>query len=304
LSNTQWGWILPEGEVGRGQGTRSFYRTLKEGSLIHDASYWCPLLLAGPLEDVDRSLKGVLGQTGAEAAMKVIQDAYDRPHEVETILHAFDRFPEGVLGPVRVLSMPMHTKMRAPLSTRACLWVHAACAAAAYNALRASINDIGGTGVELEVLDLRRLEVRGNVADAAVCRALFAEKPTREGGNADSLPSILGKLTAGESVNIVLPDPRLAKPIVLGSASASLLLPDAADRAPPEPLHVIDAPPRSSMTEAVISRARQKLRRKIALGEPIEEPISNDTDSGGFGTHFPAVFVRQGQGHPGRSTCT
>lgn len=43
----RWGWHLPEGVAGRGLGSRSFLHQLATSAVMHDASYYCPLSLAG-----------------------------------------------------------------------------------------------------------------------------------------------------------------------------------------------------------------------------------------------------------------
>ncbi|KAK9829054.1 hypothetical protein WJX72_003659 [[Myrmecia] bisecta] len=54
----RWGHVLAEGAVGKGLGSRAFLAALKTGTVLHDASYWCPLELAGSQDD----LVAVLGQ--------------------------------------------------------------------------------------------------------------------------------------------------------------------------------------------------------------------------------------------------
>ncbi|KAL6907812.1 hypothetical protein ACP4OV_001982 [Aristida adscensionis] len=53
----RWGFVLPVGAHGRGRGSRSVLKRLKNGTVIHDASYFVPIELDGP-ED---SLLSILG---------------------------------------------------------------------------------------------------------------------------------------------------------------------------------------------------------------------------------------------------
>ncbi len=48
----RWGWRLPEGQPGRGSGSKSFLHTLTTAATLHDASYWCPILLHSPPQPV------------------------------------------------------------------------------------------------------------------------------------------------------------------------------------------------------------------------------------------------------------
>jgi ribonuclease P/MRP protein subunit POP1 len=45
----RWGHVLAEGAPGRGRGSRAALAALRGGALLHDASYWRPVQLAGPL---------------------------------------------------------------------------------------------------------------------------------------------------------------------------------------------------------------------------------------------------------------
>nr|CAB3468803.1 unnamed protein product [Digitaria exilis] len=44
----QWGFVLPVGAQGRGKGSRSVLKRLKNGTIVHDASYFIPIELDGP----------------------------------------------------------------------------------------------------------------------------------------------------------------------------------------------------------------------------------------------------------------
>ena len=48
--------MLAEGRVGRGHASRSVLHTLKQGTIMHDASYWCPLQLTGSLGNLFKLL--------------------------------------------------------------------------------------------------------------------------------------------------------------------------------------------------------------------------------------------------------
>lgn len=147
-----------------------------------------------------------------------------------------------------------------------CIWVHAAAAAAALAALKeaapaacaaspaaalatpgqrprsdvdaaassvAQVEEPGRCQLEVGVLDLRRLEVRGGAADRALAAALFAHHTQRQQGQGQgqqepqersaALSPAVQRLGNGDALRLLLPDPRLAKPVALGSATASLL---------------------------------------------------------------------------------
>ena len=185
---------------------------------------------------------------------------------------------------------------------QACLWVHPAAAAEAHAALRQAA---AGPQVCLEVPNVRRLELRGGAADTALAVALAGatasgiasssgsgggrgtvrkqqqqkraaaaqqhqhEQQQQEALPPPPLPPALAGMGHGDAVQLQLPDPRLCKPVALGSAAGSLL--EAAGAAAgsssldePQPLDVgrlLQAP--LPLTESELSSRRQQLRRSM-----------------------------------------
>lgn len=58
---SDWNFILPEGVVGRGRGTRSFKHKLETGCIIHDSSYWCSIEFEMPKVDAEKFLSKLAG---------------------------------------------------------------------------------------------------------------------------------------------------------------------------------------------------------------------------------------------------
>lgn len=53
----RWGYVLAEGLPGRGRGSRAALAELRGGALLHDASYWRPVQLAGALPALRTALE-------------------------------------------------------------------------------------------------------------------------------------------------------------------------------------------------------------------------------------------------------
>uniref|UniRef100_J3NA70 Uncharacterized protein n=2 Tax=Oryza brachyantha TaxID=4533 RepID=J3NA70_ORYBR len=56
----RWGFILPIGVQGRGRGSRSVLKWLKNGTVVHDASYFIPVELEGPEDSLLSIVRMVL----------------------------------------------------------------------------------------------------------------------------------------------------------------------------------------------------------------------------------------------------
>ncbi|KAI3933015.1 hypothetical protein MKX01_006964 [Papaver californicum] len=62
-----WGFHLPEGLQGSGRGSRALLRWFKRGTVVHDASYHCPVQLEGPEDSLMSILRMVFVPTPSES---------------------------------------------------------------------------------------------------------------------------------------------------------------------------------------------------------------------------------------------
>jgi hypothetical protein len=153
------------------------------------------------------------------------------------------------------------------------------------------------------LLNLRRLEIRGGAADKALAVALAGATARGSSGSSSQqqqdaqqqpadrhvaaavppLPAALAGLQHGAAVQLLLSDPRLRKPVALGSAAASLLPMQAACQEPPHQHHHHQQQPVDlqrlqqsplPLSEAELSVRRQRLRRQmLQLSDPAPAPI-------------------------------
>jgi ribonuclease P/MRP protein subunit POP1 len=56
----RWGFVLPIGAHGRGRGSRTVLKWLKNGTVVHDASYFTPVELDGPEDSLLSIVRMVL----------------------------------------------------------------------------------------------------------------------------------------------------------------------------------------------------------------------------------------------------
>jgi len=277
--------VLPEGEPGCGQGSRAFARRVAAGAVVHDASYWCPLALGGPAYAV----RAVLEQV--QDPMHVADAVSGRCGESLAVLHRQSEFPRGAIGPVLVQHLPtqaLPAGVAADNFLHLCLWVHAAAAQEAHRELSVCAAQVPGAC--LSVLDLRRLEIRGSRASEALASILPPH-------GTPGLPAALDELHAGESAHLVLPDPRLAKPLALGDGTVEGVGALSRVLAAPPACHLLQPSLPPPASEAAVSSGRGELRqRALGIGAPfaedVELAIEADALAGGA-SHFPAVFVRQ-----------
>lgn len=72
----RWGFVLPIGSQGSGRGSRAVLKWLKNGTIVHDASYFIPIQLDGPEDSLLSILGMVICPSPADKApdLKHLQD--------------------------------------------------------------------------------------------------------------------------------------------------------------------------------------------------------------------------------------
>lgn len=131
---TRWGCLLPEGGTGRGNASRSIIHKLREGCLIHDASYWVPFCLCARLSDLLQLLAAIRYQSPSpDSALCLVCQNFPRAFadgvdvcsdpegaralrrdrlflaggkETELVLHHAGSFPRQAIGPSPVCLSP------------------------------------------------------------------------------------------------------------------------------------------------------------------------------------------------------
>jgi hypothetical protein len=325
------GWVLPEGDSGRGRGTRAFTHRLATGAVMHDSSYWCPLLLSGQLEALTSCLNLVLDPEIVNLVASKVQETASKTigWEVEAMLHEMNHFPAKALTHVKIMALPTNNNTAAAAvaggssekeAVKLCIWVHGAGVSEAYNALKAAVrttienttmvetttsiqNAPDSGSLSLMVGDARRIEIRGATSDEMLLNALFKHSTTKKDSSTPCLPHEVRSLRPGEATLLALPDPRLTKPITLGSSSCrSLLDPNSSNKVD---LNVFSHNYPSPLTEAAISQARKEARRQLVVIEETTTPTEKEEEASIASlqgpTHCGAIIIR---GYKGSTSST
>ena len=296
-------WILPMSISGRGRGSRGFIHSLtrtdgKAVAAVHDASYWCPILVSGGDTDpLDAVLKRHVDEEVVERIRKQETTAQGVA-EVETMF-VDDLAPSGspphgqALCPVKIVRLIPPDGTDGEINTIAnkyLVWAHGGNAQEVYRALCASLPPSGT--ISVDILDLRRIEVHGEYSRVALTKALFLSKQGER------------KLPATTPTVLLLPDPRLCQPISLGPVSTTLLdhLPASITQSL-ESFEMFGASPQRGLCprplpDDLIARARQAVREQMVLGN--EEPSSEAIDlivtfigdsNVSYATHVPVMIL-------------
>eukprot|EP00890_Picochlorum_soloecismus_P002018 jgi/Picsp_1/2817/NSC_01043-R1_ribonuclease p len=164
LIQRHWDFMLPEGQHGKGRGTRAFARKLKDGYIVHDASYWCSIQLSGRIKllletlswicgDVDTGIREMLSERTAPLFLQEFNFVAHRP-----------KSPSEAYGPVACMFSPCVTVegTQREENARLIFWVHCGYASELVADLRACLKqELLDSLVQLEIGSLGRIELRG-----------------------------------------------------------------------------------------------------------------------------------------------
>eukprot|EP00898_Chlorokybus_atmophyticus_P003392 jgi/Chlat1/4053/Chrsp26S04107 len=158
---TRWGYNLAECIAGKGKGLRSVLRSLKTGVVLHDASYWTVIELQGLEVGIEAVLNSTVSLTPSMPdAAKTGSRAYT------VLLHRPSKFPSGAIGPAQVLWQPPLPEPAVSQTRNVWLWVHAAAAAEAYDAIHDAARQLSEVPVTVSRRsgEFVRLELMGGAA--------------------------------------------------------------------------------------------------------------------------------------------
>lgn len=212
MVDTAWGWRLPQGYFGKGRGSRAFKKILQNGTVIHDASYWCPLCIKGSTTHILEILEFFLDPLVFSELDGLLSSLDDQGKEIETLIYEPLRFPFGAMGPLKLLILPCTGKgVCLDENLEFCLYVHGAIAQKSFRLLNQEV--VKRQSVQISVADLRRIELVGTRTHESLVDCLLPI----------SVYNDVRNMSAGEAVQISLLDPRALKPLKLGTTSKTLL---------------------------------------------------------------------------------
>ncbi|KAF8658776.1 hypothetical protein HU200_059262 [Digitaria exilis] len=201
----QWGFVLPVGAQGRGKGSRSVLKRLKNGTIVHDASYFIPIELDGPEESLLAILRMVLRPSPADKTpdLSHLQDQVMRGvcYENAMLWGVGSPHPQ-IVGPVTYMWRPLsrendkseagdlstaHSfdeKCRSSLRRQLWIWIHPAALDEGLSAIRfACERQIQDSGAVVRCCSLEgkiaRLEVMGCKAMQSLKKMLHPIKASK-----------------------------------------------------------------------------------------------------------------------------
>ncbi|CAL5049774.1 unnamed protein product [Urochloa decumbens] len=202
----RWGFILPVGVHGRGRGSRSVLKRMKNGTIVHDASYFIPIELDGPEDSLLSILRMVLCPSPADKSpdLKHLQDQVLRGVCYENaMLWGIGSPHSQIVGPVTYMWRPFsrendksetagdmstahsfEEKNRSSLRRQLWIWIHPAALDEGLSAIRFAcerqIQDYGAV-VKCCSLEgkLARLEVMGCKAMQSLKKMLHPIKASK-----------------------------------------------------------------------------------------------------------------------------
>lgn len=181
--DTKWNVKMPTHVMGKGKGIKSVLRAAKEKAVLHDASYVFPIFLAGTREHRKMLLSKVsdpntvpVGRTTREEAeLEGNVGAY-------TMLHRCGEFPDGAIGPARVLwNIRVQEKGCKGIHKQTWVLVHVA-------AYKSALNELikGAEGLNVAVLpgqgDTCMFQLYGQ-ASHSILTSVLGRSITTDSGN-------------------------------------------------------------------------------------------------------------------------
>ncbi|KAM0858248.1 hypothetical protein ACQ4PT_047954 [Festuca glaucescens] len=218
----RWGFVLPVGAQGSGRGSRAILKRLKNGTVVHDASYFTPIQLDGP-EDSLLSIMGMvlcLSPADESSNTKQLKDKVMQGVCYENAMLCRAGNPHSqVIGPVTYMWRPFSRESRkseakegdlsncqprfkegscSSLQRQLWIWIHPSSLDEGLDAIRIACDkQMQDSGVLVNCFSLEgkiaRLEVMG-------CKAM------------QSLKSILHPVSDSSMINRVLNTSNTSKP--------------------------------------------------------------------------------------------
>ncbi|MEM0136270.1 MAG: hypothetical protein QXU18_13770, partial [Thermoplasmatales archaeon] len=258
MVDTVWGWRLPKGNVGKGRGSRAFVKRLQNSTVIHDASYWCPLCIKGIVTQVLGVFESFIDHLVLSRLYKALDCLDDQGIEIETTIYEPGKIPLGALGPLKLLVLPgTGDEVDCVNNFVFCLYLHGSIAQRSFRLLKQEFLKV--QSVHIFVADLRRVELVGAGSSKSLLDALLPVSVYKDLRIKD--------MEAGEALQISLIDPRALKPVALGTTSMPLLSePTIARLASKTPIDIFDKTAAGPISGIYFDDIRSKIRKNLTIG--------------------------------------
>ncbi|KAI7748012.1 hypothetical protein M8C21_028876 [Ambrosia artemisiifolia] len=142
----RWGFHLPLGLHGRGKGSRALLKWLKNGTVIHDASYYSAVQLQGTQDSLFAILSTVMSPFSSSDSENVLSGGI----YASSMLHHAEAINSRTIAPVIYMWRPIQQSTDGELECdrtkgfrQLWIWIHAAALTEGYNALKSACESQG-----------------------------------------------------------------------------------------------------------------------------------------------------------------
>ncbi|KAL8026555.1 hypothetical protein ABFX02_14G036000 [Erythranthe guttata] len=210
-----WGFYVPLGLHGRGRGSRALLKKLKQGVLVHDASYYGLVQLEGPEDTLMSVLSSVLVPSPSASREETSRDILagvifgtamlhrsGKPSlpPIAPVTYLWQRAPTNVEGHSKDVCDGEKNNDGGPITRQLWVWIHAAAFQEAYDALDSACQGQTGTGSLARCISregqLAKLELMGSKVFQLLQKTLIPASSN----SANSL--LLKKCSGDENANL------------------------------------------------------------------------------------------------------
>lgn len=190
-----WGFYLPLGLHGRGRGSRALLKKLKQGVLVHDASYYGAVQLEGPEDSLVSVLGTVLVPYPSTNCHHKLKDILSGITYGTAMLHHYGGLFNKAVAPITYMWRPQHKNADSScLGTALCdeqemvnscvsarqlwVWIHPAAFREGYDVLKAASEKINPSVIckslenelaQLELIGLSSFQLIQKILHPVVC---------------------------------------------------------------------------------------------------------------------------------------
>ncbi|KAK9058633.1 hypothetical protein SSX86_023475 [Deinandra increscens subsp. villosa] len=148
----RWGFHLPLGLHGRGKGSRALLKWLKNGTVVHDASYYSAVQLQGSQDSLLSILSTVMSPFSSSDTENVLSGGI----YASSMLHHAGPIDSRIIAPVIYMWRPIQQSTECELECdpttgfrQLWIWIHAAALTEGYNALKSTCESQGKVNEDL-----------------------------------------------------------------------------------------------------------------------------------------------------------
>ncbi|KAD5803374.1 hypothetical protein E3N88_14734 [Mikania micrantha] len=205
----RWGFHLPLGLHGRGKGSRALLKWLKNGTVVHDASYYSAVQLQGSQDFLLSVLSTVMSPFPSSDTENVLSGGI----YASTMLHHVGEINSRTIAPVIYMWRPIQQSTdaesdcdRAKRFRKIWIWIHAAALTEGYNALERACESQGKVNEDFASVRCISLEGQFGTLEVMGSKASqLLQKILRPISNMSEQSSVLKKCSSMGAIDEHIP---------------------------------------------------------------------------------------------------